>query len=243
VYLDAVERAMTAARAPRTDRLQVLQDLEVQIADMLAQQPQPLTEESICAVIASLEPPSQFAADYATEKESRESTDAAQAGPTGTLARNRWAVAAAISCALIPVGCVLLLLAGAERLHGPVVGALVLLMLVGGVITPIALWKAFQQLRAEPKLLGRDLALPTLAIYCTVVPALLFILACVATDGYLLIPIGIAAFGYLQYVHVRRFWQRAADTLPSQPTPANNTHEQHPTSPVSFSTALSMPAV
>ena len=95
VYLDAVERAMTAARAPRTDRLQVLQDLEAQIADMLAQQPQPLTDEAVCAVIANLEPPSQFAADYASEKET---TDATPASPTGPLSRNRWAVAAAISC-------------------------------------------------------------------------------------------------------------------------------------------------
>ena len=64
VYLDAVERAMTAAHAPRTDRLQVLQDLEAQIADMLAQQEQPLTDEAVCAVIAGLEPPSHFAENY-----------------------------------------------------------------------------------------------------------------------------------------------------------------------------------
>jgi hypothetical protein len=72
---------------------------------------------------------------------------------------------------------------------------------------------------------------------------LLFVLACVATEGYLLFPIGIAAFGYLQYVHVRRFCQHAADTLPSQPSPAGDTHKQRPTPPVNFSTAMSMPAV
>jgi hypothetical protein len=246
VYLDAVERAMTAAHAPRTDRLQVLQDLEAQIADMLAQQEQPLTDEAVCAVIAGLEPPSHFAENYGAPSFTREaeSTQTAPTPPTGPPTRNRWAVAAAVSCALIPVGCVLLLLAANAHLHGPVVGAISILMLAGGVITPLALRKAFQQLRAEPtRYLGRELALPTLAVYCTAVPALLFVLACVATEGYLLFPIGLAAFGYLQYIQVRRYWQYTADTLPPQPTATNNSHEERPTPPVNFSATMSMPAL
>ena len=50
-YLDSVEHALMAAHAPRSDRLQVLQDLESQIAEMLAREPAPLTEESVSAVI------------------------------------------------------------------------------------------------------------------------------------------------------------------------------------------------
>src|SRR6476660_8294535 len=63
-YLDSVEQALLAAHAPRADRVQVLQDLESQIADMLAVGPQPLTEEIVQSVIAKLEPPSHFAATY-----------------------------------------------------------------------------------------------------------------------------------------------------------------------------------
>ena len=60
-YLDSVEQALMAAHAPRSDRLQVLQDLESQIAEMLAREPAPLTEESVRSVIEKLEPPRHFA--------------------------------------------------------------------------------------------------------------------------------------------------------------------------------------
>jgi hypothetical protein len=242
VYLDAVERAMTAAHAPRADRLQVLQDLEAQIADMLSQQPQPLTEEAVCAVIASLEPPSHFVETYANAKEE----PAPQINHSGSIAYSRWAVGSAISCGLIPLSCVLLLFAAAGHLHGPAIGAPILLMLIGAVLTPIALRKAFKQLRAEPgQHLGRELALRAMASYGVAVPALLFVLVCAATDGYILFPVGIAAFGYLQYVHVRRLWQRVADTLPPQSTvtPTSDAHEHRPTSPPSLSNAMSMAAM
>src|SRR5262245_4284599 len=71
-YLDSVEQALLAAHAPRGDRLQVLQDLESQIADMLAVGPQPLTEEIVQSVIAKLEPPSHFAATYGNGNNSNE---------------------------------------------------------------------------------------------------------------------------------------------------------------------------
>ena len=67
-YLDSIEQALLAAHAPRSDRVQVLADLEAQIADMLAREPQPLTEEVVKAVIARLEPPSHFAAMYGNGK-------------------------------------------------------------------------------------------------------------------------------------------------------------------------------
>ena len=68
-YLDSVDEALIAAHAPRSDRMQVLQDLESQIADMLVQQPQPLTEEAVHALIQTLEPPSHFAATYGNGKQ------------------------------------------------------------------------------------------------------------------------------------------------------------------------------
>ena len=63
-YLDAVERALIASGAPRSERTQVVQDLESQIVEMMAALPQPVTEESIRSVIARLEPPAHFAATY-----------------------------------------------------------------------------------------------------------------------------------------------------------------------------------
>ncbi len=74
-YLDSVELALIAADAPRIDRLQVLQDLEAQIADMLAQQPTPLTEESVRSVLDKLEPPSHFAATYGNGKQTAPTPD------------------------------------------------------------------------------------------------------------------------------------------------------------------------
>src|SRR6187200_3117103 len=72
-YLDSVEQALLAAHAPRSDRVQVLADLEAQIADMLAREPQPLTEEIVRMVIARLEPPSHFAAMYGNGKQAPQS--------------------------------------------------------------------------------------------------------------------------------------------------------------------------
>ena len=241
-YLDSVEQAMIAANAPRGDRLQVLQDLESQIADMLSQQPPPLTEEIVQSVIEKLEPPSHFAETYANGKEAG-SPIIARSGP---MAYSRWAAVSAISCAAIPVSCLFLTLAATGDVHGPVLTLMAMPMLIGFVLTPIALWNAFKQLRAEPaQHLGRELALRSMSGYCVAVPTLLFLLACAATGGYILFPLGVAAFVYLQYLLVRRLWRRVADTLPPQPTsgPANAVHERHPTSRASFSNLKSMAAI
>src|SRR6476660_2243810 len=113
-YLDSVEQALLAARAPRGDRVQVLQDLESQIADMLAIGPQPLTEEIVQSVIAKLEPPSHFAATYGNGNEPRP----AWAAHITRRPHIRWPLVAALSCACLPVGCLLGLLASAGRPHG-----------------------------------------------------------------------------------------------------------------------------
>src|SRR4026207_1633446 len=68
-YLDSVEEALLAANAPRGDRVQVLADLESQIADMLAQEPAPLTGEMVKWFIEKWEPASHFAAMYGNCKQ------------------------------------------------------------------------------------------------------------------------------------------------------------------------------
>src|SRR5262245_5762888 len=148
VYLDSVEQALLAARAPRIDRLQVLQDLESQIADMLAQQPPPLTEQLVQSVIQSLEPPSHFAETYGSQP----GTAPAVNDRFVRLPRPRWPLIGAISCALLPGGVSLVLLSLATS-YGPgprPLGTLGLFVaFVGLVLTPFALWLAFKQLRAQ----------------------------------------------------------------------------------------------
>src|SRR4029078_5817532 len=124
--------------APRRDRVQVLEDLESQIADMLAIGPQPLTDEIVQAVIAKLEPPSHFAATYGNGNEPR----LAWATQIASRSSFRWPFVAALSCACLCFGCLMLLLAGGTMFNrGPVVVAIVLMLLVGIVLTPLALWK------------------------------------------------------------------------------------------------------
>ena len=100
-YLDSVEQALMSAHAPRSDRLQVLQDLESQIADMLTQQPMPLTEESVRAVLDKLEPPSHFAATYGNGTQTNPS--APSPSRFARLPRAPWPMIAAASCALLCV--------------------------------------------------------------------------------------------------------------------------------------------
>jgi hypothetical protein len=60
-YLDSVDEVLLAARVPRSERAQVIEDLTSQIADMLGTQPTPITDDAIRAVLAQLEPPARFA--------------------------------------------------------------------------------------------------------------------------------------------------------------------------------------
>jgi hypothetical protein len=249
VYLNSVEQVLINAGAPRTDRLQVLQDLEAQIADMLAQQPQPLTNEAICSVIAQLEPPSHFAADYGDATEAATPTAPTLQRRAGN-SYNRWAVISAASCAGVAFGSLLLIVGAAVNAHGPVVPLAALLLIVGVVLTPIALHQSYQQLRAEhAQYLGRELVTRSAATYFAITPIFLLVLACAATEGYILFPIGIAAFLYLQYVHTRRLWLRLDNSLPPQSAPGTGTGSdsviREPSANPSFSlsTAISMPAM
>jgi hypothetical protein len=238
-YLNSVEQALITAGAPRADRLQVLQDLESQISDMLAQFPLPFTEEIVQSVIAKLEPPTHFAATYGNGKE----PVAAKVRRSIALPECRWSMIAAAGCASILMGYVLLLLAAAVGAHGPVIGLIGILLLVGTIVTPPAIWQSVKQLRAEPATLtNRNLVLRSAVIYAAVVPTSLLLLACAATQGMIMIPIGIIASVYFQFLIVRRLWRRMNDTLPPQPT-NNDTPARGAATPMNFSTALSAPAI
>src|SRR3954468_13648267 len=187
-YLDSVEQALLAAHAPRGDRVQVLQDLETQIADMLAVGQQPLTEELVQSVIAKLEPPSHFAATYGNG--SGNEPRPAWATQIASRSSFRWPFVAALSCACLCVGCLMLLLAGGTMFNGgPFVVLIVLMLLAGFVLTPVALWKAVKQLQAQPdEHRDRELVLKSALVYCVIVPALLMGFLTLATHGFIVVP-------------------------------------------------------
>lgn len=234
-YLDSVEQALFTAHAPRGDRIQVLQDLESQIADMLATGPQPLTEETVQSVIAKLEPPSHFAATYGSGKDPR------QPWVTQITRRSliRWPLVAALSCACLTVGCLLVLIASATSVNGPVVLFTILMLMVGCMLTPLALWKAIKQIQAQPER-SRDcgLVLKSALVYCVVLPVLLMGCIIFATHGLIFVPLGLGALVYLQYLVVRRVQRHLSGILPKQPI--DDATPQ--TAALSVGTGMSVPA-
>jgi hypothetical protein len=215
-YLDSVELALIAADAPRIDRLQVLQDLESQIADMLSQQPTPLTEESVRYVLDKLEPPSHFAATYGNGKQTPPTPPTAAPGRFARLPRAPWPFIAAASCALLSVACLLAVFAAATDARG-FLDIFMFLVVLSFFVTPIALWIAYRQLRARSNLLGRDLVLKSTCVYAALALALLTLFLAVITEGFALLALGVAAFVYFEYLLVRRIWRRMSDALPPQP--------------------------
>jgi hypothetical protein len=212
-YLDSVDLALIAAGAPRIDRLQVLQDLESQIADMVAREPSPITEAAVHAVLDKLEPPSHFAATFGQAGDSTPSRPHRSFRWT----RPNWPILAAVSCALLPLGCIALLSAELLRFSSPVSGLSILSSLFLGVVfTPIALWMAYKQLQVQPDTTGRELLLKSTITYGVLAPLLVMLFAAAVTDGIVLIPFGFAAFVYLQYLLLRRLWRRISEAFPLQ---------------------------
>src|SRR4051812_22852700 len=240
-YLDSVEQALLAANAPRGDRVQVLQDLETQIADMLAIGQQPLTEEIVQWLIAKLEPPSHFAATYGNGNGNSKEPKPDWVAQIASRSSFRWPFVASLSCACLCVGCLMLLLAGGTMFNGgPFVVLIVLMLLAGFVLTPIALWKAVKQLQAQPdEHRDRELVLKSALVYCVIVPALLMGFLTLATHGFIVVPFGLAAFVYLQYMFVRRPQRHLSETLPPQPAGDATAHTAAP----AVGTGMTVPAV
>ncbi len=214
-YIDSVERVLLAVGVAKIERLQILEDLELQITEMLNQQPLPITAEIVESVIAKLAPASQFAANYDLPADEPRSPVSGQ--PT-TIPYHRAASIAAISFALIPLSCILLLFLASMHAVGGAVACCLLLLVAGLVATPINLRKAFHQFRAEPaQQRGRDLAIATVTGYAATVPLLLLAIACLATNGYILFPLAIGSCIYFQWHFIRRLRQRFVGDTPTQP--------------------------
>jgi len=203
----------------------------------------PFSEEAVRSVIAKLEPPRHFAATYGNGGDSIESASPTPSPPSRFARPPRvpWPVIAAASCAFLPVGCFLALFAAANHEDGAAV-VFVFLTLISFGLTPFAIWRAFKQLLLAPeKASGRSLVLNSTVAYAVVAPALLMLMLTIATFGFALVPLGAAAFIYLQYVLVRRLSQRMSDALPPQPSVNGSPNGHGRTAPLS--TASPAPAM
>lgn len=243
-YLIGVENALIAAGAPRAERMQVLQDLETQIAEMVAMRPLPPTEEAVRAVLDTLEPPAHFAAMYTNGGKKNESTAPASLATQRTfrLTRPKWPNVAAVSVAILACGCLFAMIAAAA--NGPNDFWILLALLncfVGLVFTPIALWNAYRQLRSDLTTPGRGLVLKSAIVYGTIAPILFVLWAAVVTEGLVPILLGIVALFYVQYVLLRRLWNYLSDALPTPPTATTNSSNRN--APPSAQQATPMPAL
>lgn len=247
-YLNSVEQELLATNAPRSDRAQVLQDLESQIADMLAREPQPLSEASVQAVIATLEPASHFAAMYANGKQPR----VASQGRVPTARGIRWSyVVAACFAASILAGVLMLgpivlsqyVRIDNEQAAGFLMVDMLIALVLGFVATPCALTMSYKQLRERRgDSADRDLVLKMVMAYAIMAPALVIVVLTEWTYGLALIPFGIAGFIYLQYVLVRRLHGYLTDRLPPQSAKAPPSESsQRPAAPVG--SGMSMKAI
>ncbi len=225
-YLDAVEQALIDADAPRGDRMQVTQDLESQIADMLAQQPRPLTEESVGTVLAALEPPAHFSAMYGSAEPDSHTT-----APPAKYSTWLLAAAGAMATAIVLMLMVLLVASsgGGGRAAAPVAVILLLCEVAAIVLVPLALRFGIQQLRSEPtRYKGHELALVVASIYWSLVPLTILIMISVVTEGVALIIVGAVLFLALQYRLIKQYRQSLRELLVTDPLGGRSTPSHMP---------------
>jgi hypothetical protein len=244
-YLDAVEQALIAAHAPRSDRVQVLHDLEAQIADMLAREPQPITQEIVQAMIAKLEPTGHFAATYGNGKQ----PPIAPSGSRRAFSKMRWSHASAACFGVFVLGCLLLL--GLEQ-RIPIILSLFrhnlevvqLLILFGFLATPCALAMAYRQLHAQPdRCSDRDFVLNLASGYVILASTFLILLSSEWTHGFVLISLGVAALIFLQYTLVRHLRRLLRSALPPESPSASSQEPRASETGLSVGVAMSMPAM
>lgn len=204
-YITSVERVLMHAAVPAAERVQVLDDLETQIAEMLASEPLPISDDTVAAVIARLAPPSHFAAAYSAHSQPTPTPSEFAAAQT----YSPWILFASGSCAMMGLSFLLLLLFAAGNVSPPVAIMVILFLLTCAVLCPVALRQGLAQLRTAPeRYYGSHLATSTALAYWTAIPLLGLLFVCVLTEGIVLIPLGLLAFAYVHYRLLRRLHQR-----------------------------------
>ena len=216
-YITSVEHVLLAARVPATERVQILGDLETQITEMLQSEPLPISDDTVAAVISRLEPPSHFAATYAAEPQQPQSA----AALTAAQRYSPWVLAAAGSCAMLILSCLLLLLflsPNPSARRSPSCSCCCYLPARSQHRSPFA--KASPSSATAPdQYLGQSLATGTALVYWTAVPLLLLLFACASPMVSSFIPIGLAAFAYVHYLLLRRLHHRLTNPATEQRTP------------------------
>jgi hypothetical protein len=147
---------------------------------------------------------------------------------------------------MLVLGCVLAMLEASAGSAGPTLGVSVVLIFLGFVLTPVALWRAFRQLQMQSSThqnSGRELVLKSAVVYGTLTPALLILLAIVVTEGVILFPIGIAAIIYAQYTLIRRLWRYVAEALPTRSAAASTSETNGGNASSPIGSGAPMPAV
>lgn len=220
-YLDAVDQALLAAQAPRGDRIQVAQDLEIQINEMLNQLSQPTNDDDVTKLLASLESPAKFAASY---QESNSELVNAQ-NPVALASKQpfgRWVIASAIACSCLVFSLVIAATAPILFPFGPpVVGLIALGFAVYGFsMTPLFSYLAYAHARSKHRgLEGKSLLILSVSVYAVLAPLVLVVLGAILTQGFILWGIAIVGLLYAQYKAVRKLRQHLTSHLPDPPAP------------------------
>jgi hypothetical protein len=233
-YLDSVEQAMLAVNAPRRDRMQVLEDIEAQIGDMLAQQPAPLTEEAVRAVIGKLEPPSHFGQIYGNGKPSRAASGKPNLSALAWHWPSPWPAMLGMPWTRIAVASLTVMVVSALLVafyllvnRRPAEPELLMFSLFAAFgLTSCSLPLAYWQIRSQPgRSSERDLFVKCATAHTVIVLLFIIFILTIATDGAALVPVAILGLIYIFYAFVQWWRQWLTAALAKEPNELRNEGE------------------
>lgn len=210
-YLDLVERTLMMANAPRSDRMQVIQDLESQISEMLTASSEPRSDALVIEILQRMEPASHFAAMYG-QAEATAQPKINRPKPRGPHL-SRWILAAAALVGFL----ILTLLTTPLILENDELALMTIFMVIPATLiaTPFVWWMGVREIRANPGVvMGRDIALWSFVIFKVLAMAILLLAITLLTEGLILIPIGFLAFLWFTYRWIRWSQSKLMGDLP-----------------------------
>ncbi len=154
-YLDLVERTLMMANAPRSDRMQVIQDLESQISEMLAASSEPRSDALVIEILQRMEPATHFAAMYG-QAEAMTQPPSRQLKPRGPH-MSRWILAAAAMVGFL----ILTLLASPLLIENEELALMTIFMVIPATLlaTPFIWWMGVREIRANRVWLWEEMSL------------------------------------------------------------------------------------
>jgi FtsH-binding integral membrane protein len=155
------------------------------------------------------------------------------------LPRPNWSQIAAACAASLVASILFALLVGASGPNDFWILMMLLSGFVGLVATPLALYFALKQLKANPgKQRGRNLAAAALLTYAAITPILLLIVAEISTEGLIIYPLGFLAFVYAQYKLIQHLRHHTIAALPADPPTPPTTNPLWTTAPGNHAAAV-----